>query len=109
MLETGPVVEPVRATSRSTSSPGCRMEAICSASASGRVWPIDVGTLFELKRKVEAVPHGAWKESPRYALFSSGGFTWRLTELAAGERVILVGPSELFRGLPVREDLGENR
>ena len=25
--------------------------------------PIDVGALFELKRKVEAVPHGAWKAS----------------------------------------------
>jgi uncharacterized protein len=63
--------------------------------------PIDVGTLFELRRKVELVPHGAWKDSPRYALFSSGGFTPRLVELAADEQVILVSPTELFRGLSV--------
>ena len=66
--------------------------------------PVDIGLLFDLKRKVEVAPRGQWKASPRYALFSAGGFTPRLRDLAREESVVLVGPSELFRGHLVGKD-----
>ncbi|MBI2864380.1 MAG: ATP-binding protein [Chloroflexi bacterium] len=62
---------------------------------------VDADELGRLKHKVQRVPHGRWQAAPRYVLFSAGGFTQRLIELAEEQGAMLVGPGDLFRGLPV--------
>ena len=63
--------------------------------------PTDADELGRLKQKAQQVPHGRWKAKPRYVLFSAGGFTQRLVDLAQEQGAILVAPDELFRGLSV--------
>lgn len=58
--------------------------------------PMRLGELFELERKVQAVPHGAWKNNARYALFSAGGFEERLTLEARDRNVLLIGAENLY-------------
>lgn len=52
--------------------------------------------LFELERKVEAVPHSDWKRHQRYVLFSEGGYEERLHEVAKSQGVLLIGARELY-------------
>lgn len=59
--------------------------------------PLKVGELADLQAKVKAVPHQQWKEKPRYAIFSGGGFDPKLAAVAEDEGVLLIGAKELFR------------
>jgi hypothetical protein len=52
--------------------------------------------LFELERKVDVVPHPAWKSNARYALVSVGGFERKLVLAAKDQGVLLIGAEELF-------------
>jgi hypothetical protein len=38
-----------------------------------------------------------WKEKPRYALFSGGGFDPKIETVAEDDGVLLIGAKELFR------------
>jgi hypothetical protein len=58
--------------------------------------PVRLSELFELERKVAAVPHPAWKKNPRFALFSAGRFEEKLALAAKGQGVFLVGAEELY-------------
>jgi hypothetical protein len=58
--------------------------------------PVRLRELFALERKVDAVPHAAWKKQPRYALFSAGGFEEKLVQAAALQGVLLIGGDELY-------------
>lgn len=58
--------------------------------------PLPLGALFALQRRVDALPHAAWKRAPRYALFSAGGFEERLAQVARDQGVLLVGGQELY-------------
>jgi AAA+ ATPase superfamily predicted ATPase len=58
--------------------------------------PVRLSELFALERKVDAVPHAAWKKQPRYALFSAGGFEEKLVQAAALQGVLLIGGDELY-------------
>ena len=58
--------------------------------------PVPLGELFKLERKVASIPHEAWKNRPRYALFSAGEFEDRLVQAAENEEVLLIGAKELF-------------
>ncbi|MBI3976813.1 MAG: ATP-binding protein [Chloroflexi bacterium] len=58
--------------------------------------PVPLGELFKLQRKVDAVPHQAWKRNARYALFSAGGFEEKLILAARDQGVLLVGARDLY-------------
>ncbi len=59
--------------------------------------PVKVGDLADLQAKVKAIPHPEWKERPRYAVFSGGGFDSKLEAVAEEEGVLLIGAKQLFR------------
>jgi AAA+ ATPase superfamily predicted ATPase len=58
--------------------------------------PVSLGELFELERKVDAVPYPEWKKRPRYALFSAGEFDERLVLAAREQGALLIGAPELY-------------
>jgi hypothetical protein len=51
---------------------------------------VPIAELFTLQRKVDALPFAEWKRSPRYALFSAGGFAADQTLAAKDQGVLLV-------------------
>jgi len=61
--------------------------------------PSDVNVLSALQHKLASTPHGRWRATPRFIIFSAAGFTPQLVERARTEGTILVGPDEFVARL----------